>query len=118
MHRTIVQNKIISIIYSYLFLYLANIYRPSLGKVQLGKPNPNQYKSLNFCLRRGKKIFYSELYALQHLRSDFQFSFSFIFKKLFLKNASKNLSKCLTIYIIIINYYFLNQTAVKEPGFS
>ena len=36
MHRTtIVQNKIISIICS-CFFCLANIYRPSLGKVQLG----------------------------------------------------------------------------------
>ena len=39
----IVHNKIISIICSCLFFCLANIYRPSLGKVQLGRPKmPNQ----------------------------------------------------------------------------
>ena len=49
---TIVQNKIITIICSCLFFCLANIYRPSLGKVWLGRPNPNLFESLNFYLRR------------------------------------------------------------------
>ena len=41
MHRTtIVQNKIISIIWFCRSVCPANIYRPSLGKVRLGKPNP------------------------------------------------------------------------------
>ena len=39
-----------------VFFCLADIYRPSLGKVQLGKPNPNQSQSLNFYLRKKKKI--------------------------------------------------------------
>ena len=40
MHRTtIVQNKIINICSS-LFFCPANIYRPSLEKVRLGRPNP------------------------------------------------------------------------------
>ena len=30
---------------------LANIYRPSLGKVWLGRPNPKQFQALNFYLR-------------------------------------------------------------------
>ena len=51
MHRTIVPNKIIVIIYSCLF-FLANIYRPSLGKVQLGRPNPTQLQRLNFYPRK------------------------------------------------------------------
>ena len=39
MHRTTIeQNKIISIICSFFFFCPANIYRPSLGKLQLGKP--------------------------------------------------------------------------------
>ena len=46
---TIVQNKILSIICS------ANIYRPSLGKVQLGRPNPKPIPPLNLYLRRKKK---------------------------------------------------------------
>ena len=42
MYRTtVVQNKIISIICSCLFFCLTNIYRPSLGKVWLGRSNPN-----------------------------------------------------------------------------
>ena len=54
MHRTIVHNKIISMICSCLFFCLPNIYRPSLGKVWLGRPNPNQQNSLNFYLRKKK----------------------------------------------------------------
>ena len=58
MHRTtIVKNKIISIICSCLFFCLANIYRPSLGKVWLGRPNPNISQSLNIYLKREKKTF-------------------------------------------------------------
>ena len=54
MHRTtIVRNKIISIICNYLFFCLANIYRPSLGKVRLGKPNQTQ-QGLNFYLWKKK----------------------------------------------------------------
>ena len=49
---TIVQNKIISTICSWLFFCLANIYRPSLGKVQLSRPNPKLIHPLNFYLRR------------------------------------------------------------------
>ena len=52
---TIAQNKIITIICSSLFFCLANIYRPSLGKMQLGRPNPNQFQALNFYFRRKKK---------------------------------------------------------------
>ena len=55
MHRTtIVQNKIINIICSCLFLCPINIYRPSLGKVWLGRPNPKQLQMLNFYLRKIK----------------------------------------------------------------
>ena len=52
MYRTIVQNKIISIICSCLLYFcMANNYRPSLGKVRLGRANPTP----NFYLRRKKK---------------------------------------------------------------
>ena len=51
MHRTtVVQNKIITII-CLVFFCSANIYRPSLGKVQFGVPNPKQIQSFNFYLR-------------------------------------------------------------------
>ena len=40
MHRTIVQNKIISSIYFSKFFWPANVYRPCLGKVRLGRFNP------------------------------------------------------------------------------
>ena len=44
MHRTtIVQNKIISSICSCLFFCPVNIYRPSLGKVRLGRPTQNRF---------------------------------------------------------------------------
>ena len=62
---TIVQNKIIRIICSCLFFCPANIYRPSLGKVRLGRPNPNQSQLINFYLRIKKIPSYSELYELQ-----------------------------------------------------
>ena len=72
MHRTtIVQNKILSIICSCFFCE-ANIYRPGLGKVRLGRPNPKLLQPLNFYFRRKKKTFYSELYAQQ--RYDARFS--------------------------------------------
>ena len=62
MHRTtIVQNKIISIICSFFF-YLANIFRPSQGKVRLGTQT---YLNHSIFISEGKKTFYSELYALQ-----------------------------------------------------
>ena len=102
MHRTtIVQNKIISTICSWLFFYLVNIYRPSLGKVRLGRPNPKLIQPLNFYLRRKRNnTFYSELYTLQQTEAGFSI---FIFIYLKKKIGSENLSKCLTIYIIIIN---------------
>ena len=42
MHRTIVQNIIITIICSFLFFGPANIYRPNLGKVWLVRSNMKQ----------------------------------------------------------------------------
>ena len=55
MHRTTVQNKIISTICSWLLFCSANIYRPSLGKVWLGRLNPKPIQPLNFYLRRKRK---------------------------------------------------------------
>ena len=46
----------LEVLFVLAFFCLANIYRTSLGKEQLGKPNPNQSKSLNFYLRRKKNI--------------------------------------------------------------
>ena len=80
MHKTtIVQNKTLSIIRSCLFFVW--LYRPSLGKVWLGRPNPTPLQGPNFYLRRKKKhSFYSELHALQ--RTIFNFDFH-LFKKFF-----------------------------------
>ena len=90
----IVQNKIIAL-FVLAFFCPADIYRPSLGKVRLGRPNPNLSQSLNIYLRRkGKKSFYSEFYALQCIVIRFSI---FIFF-----NVSRNLTKCFTIYVIII----------------
>ena len=104
MHRTtIVQNKIISIICSRLFFCPANIYRPSLGKVRLGRPNSKPIQALNIYLRR-KRPLYSELYALQWYRAQFSILiFICLKKKCFL---SKNVSKFWTIYIIIYIFFF------------
>ena len=56
MHRTtIVRNKIISIICSCLFFCLANIYRPSLGKEWLGRPNPPPTTTAQFLSQKKKK---------------------------------------------------------------
>ena len=71
MHRTIVQNKILSVICSCFFFSLANIYRPSLGKVQFGRPNKKTIQPLNFYLRRKKRPFYPEFYALQWYEAKF-----------------------------------------------
>ena len=87
MHRTIVQNKIISIIFSWFFFCPVNIYRPTLGKVGLGRPNPKPIQPLNFYLRRKRKNpFYSELYALQGI--EYQLT---IFILISFKNIFKNL---------------------------
>ena len=56
MHRTtIVHNKILSIICSCLFFCPANIYRPSLGKVRLGRPNKNRFSRSIFISEEKEK---------------------------------------------------------------
>ena len=92
MYRTIVENKIVSIICSCLFFCLANIYRPGQGKVRLGRPHQTPPQGLNFYLRR-KKItipFYSELHALQCLVAQFSvLIFIYLKKKLLAKKPVK-----------------------------
>ena len=61
MHKTIVQNKIIALFA--LFFCPANIYRTSLQKVRLGRPNPHPTTTARFLSQKKKKTFYSELYA-------------------------------------------------------
>ena len=104
MHRTtIVQNKILSIIVL-AFFCPANIYRPSLRKVQLGRPNPKPLQPLNFYLRRNKKRpFHSELYAEQWYDAQFSILIFIYFFKNILKFYRKTLSKLWTIYKIIIH---------------
>ena len=85
------------------FFCLANIYRPSLGKMRLGRPNQNQSISLKFYLRKKKNILLRIVCTTMFRYLNFNFDFH-LFLKIYFKNVSKNhLSKCLIIYIIIIN---------------
>ena len=82
MHRTIIQNKII-VLFVLAFFCPANIYRPSLGKVRLGRPNPKPLKPLNFYLRKKKKDHSTQNCMHNNgMMPNFQFKFSFIFKML------------------------------------
>ena len=114
MHRTIVDNEIQSIICSCLFFCTANIYRPSQGKVRLGRPNPKPIQPRNFYLRRKRKNpFYSELYAQQCIENQFSILIFISFEKNIKNFVSKNMSKYLTMYrIIIYIFFFLNQASI------
>ena len=82
MHRTtIVQDKIISIICSCLFFCLANFYKPSLGKVWLGRPNPKLIQQLNFYLRRKRKknVLLRIVYTITDWMQIFNFDFDLFF---------------------------------------
>ena len=88
-HRTIVQNKILSIICSCHFFCLANIYRPSLEKVGSVGLTQNQFSgSIFISEEKEKKHSTQNCMHYNVLMTDFQFSFSFIFKK-YLKNLAK-----------------------------
>ena len=74
------------------FFCPANIYRPRLGKVWLGRPNPKPIQPLKFYLRRKRKNpLYSQLYALPRIGAKFSnFIFIYfykIFKNLYKKNC-------------------------------
>ena len=104
LRTTIVQNKILTIICSIFFFCLVNIYRPSLGKVWLGRPNPKPLQPINFYPRRKKK--YNSTQNCMHNKSmmpNFQFWFSFIFKK-YLKISKKTVKS--------INYIYNNYSLV------
>ena len=82
--KTIVQNKIINIICSCHFLCLANIYRPGLGKVRLGWPNPKTISGAQFLSQKKQKKLSTQNYVNYNTKlTDFQFLFLFIFKKIF-----------------------------------
>ena len=96
----------------YLFLpffCLDDIYRPNLGKVWLGRPNPNQHNSLNFYLKWKKKHILLRIVCTTTSRLRFSISSSLIFKK-YIKKFSKKPVKMFN-YIYNNNYFFLNQTA-------
>ena len=72
---------------------------PSLGKVQLGRPNPEPIQPLNFLSQKGKKTqFYPELYALQRYETRFSISILIYLKKIF-KNVIKKACQKYAIYI-------------------
>ena len=92
----------------HFFFLLTNIYRPSLGKLRLGRPNPKLHQPLNFYLRRRKKRpFYSELYALHHCRAQFSILiFIYFLKKIKLFLSKKPVKILNNIYN---NNFFLNR---------
>ena len=101
MHRNIVQNKIISIICSCLFCP-ANIYRPSLWKVRLGRPTQNRFSHLIFISEEKEKTHSTQnCMHNNRLKIDFQFSFFLIFKKTYQKTCQN-----FELYIIISNQFF------------
>ena len=101
MHRTtIVQNKILRIINLFLpFFCQSNIYRPSQGKVRLGRPNPKQLQWLNFYPRgKRKKPFLLRIACTTTYRSPI-FNFDFhLFKKIF-KNVYQKTWQFFSLYI-------------------
>ena len=78
---------------------MANIYKPSQGKVQLGRLNPKPIQQLNFYLKKKKHSTQNSMH-LNAMMSDFQFKFSFIFKKYF-KNVIQK-------HVKIFNYIYKN----------
>ena len=89
---------------SFLSFCPANIYRPSLGKVRLGRPNPKLVQPLNFYLSRKKIPFYSELHALQRYDARFLILILIYFLKNIKNVFKKTLSNICNMYIIIIHY--------------
>ena len=85
------------------FFCLANIYRPSLGKERLGRPNSIPLQGLNFYL--GKKTFNSELHALKRCVARFSILIFIYLKKKFYVSKFFHVSKFLTMYIIVIIFF-------------
>ena len=107
MHRTtIVQNKIVSIIILFLPFYF--VWFLFIGPVQ-GRCCwvclTENHISHSIFISEEKKTFYSELIVCTTTVKIPIFNFDFHFKE-YLKFVIKNLSNFVTIYIIIINYYF------------
>ena len=85
------------------FFCPANIYRPSLGKVQLSRSNPTLQR-LNFYLVRKKKTLLRIVCPTNPwipIFIDFH-----LFLKNILKILSNNKKKFPTLYIIIITFFF------------
>ena len=103
MHRTIVQNKIITIICSCLFfvwLIFIGLVQGRCSQVGLTQNN------FNHLILSQKEI--KKTHSIQNCMHNnispqiFNFNFNLFLNNIF-KNVSKNLLKCLSIYIIIIN---------------
>ena len=89
------------------FFCLANIYRPSLGEVQLGRPNSTPLQGLNFYLRKKN----SELHALHPNCPIFNFNFHLFFN--FFLLFSKKQIKIFNFYFnIILIVFILIQTLI------
>ena len=117
MHRTIEQNKILRIIRPFLFVCLANIYRPSLGKVQLGRPNPKPLQPLNFYLRKKKKK--TILLRIVCTTTYWSQIFNFYFHLFFLKILKICIRKPVNFFFAYNNYswffvFYLGYSVVKS----
>ena len=115
---TTVQNKIISIICFCLFFCRANIYRPSLGKVRLGRSNQTSLQRLNFYLRKKQKNILLRIACTTTLHCPiFNFDwFSFILKNVynFFSKKPVNIFKYIYYIIIIIFLIFHWHAVVKS----
>ena len=76
----------------------ANIYRPSLWKVRLGRPNPNQSQSLNFYLRMKKTHSTQNCKHTMYRRPIFNFDFHLFLKNYFIKCIKKPVKMFNNIY--------------------
>ena len=111
MHRTtIVQNKIINIICSSFFCP-ANIYRPTLMKVLLGRPNTKPIQLVNFYLRWKKNILFRIVCTITVWCRIFNLDFH-----LFLKIFKKNIQNDVKFFNYIYNNYSLNVFFENRPS--
>ena len=103
MRRTaFVQNKIINIVCFCLFFCPANIYRPSLRKVRLGRPKTDSAAQFLSHKKKKNPILLRIVCTTTDWSPILNFDFH-LFLKFIKKNYKKN-STFLTIYIIIIHF--------------
>ena len=93
------------ILFVCFFFCLANIYGPTLGKVGLGRPNPNHSKSLIFISEEEKNILLRIVCTTTFHRPIFNFYFYLLLKNYFKKCIKRPVKMFNYIYIYIIIHY-------------